>query len=206
MAVANLDRCDIAVLHGGFKFAIYQLGRDLVLERSMLEQLRDWWHAYVVKKIEPPLDASEAWGNYLAHKYPFNRGAILKVDENSHPALMRHVFNALNYADGIRDFKAKLTGAQNEVKAFLAESDGIVGPWGKITWRLCKDSTETRINFDKALELLAKMYSIPEIELTRVREQCMESVITKRGGRRFVAKRAKDADSPIPESAEFELT
>jgi putative phage-type endonuclease len=204
MAVANLNRCDIAVLHGGFKFAIYQLGRDRELERSMLEQLREWWNAYVVKKVEPPLDASESWGNYLAQKYPFNRGPIVQVDENSQPALMRQVFNALNYADAIRDFKKKLDGARNEVKAFIAENDGIRGPWGKITWRLCKDSTETRINFEKVLNHLAKAYSIPEIELTELREKYMESVVTKKGGRRFVAKRAKELfeTEMIPEARE----
>jgi putative phage-type endonuclease len=204
MAVANLDQCDIAVLHGGYKFAIYQLRRDLTLERSMLEQLRDWWHTYVVKKVEPPLDASESWGNYLATKYPFNRGPMVKLDANSNPDLMRHVFNVLNYGDLIRDSKAKLTGAQNEIKAFLAENDGVVGPWGKITWRLCKDSTETRINFEKVLEHLAKAHSIPETELTYVREKYMESVVTKRGGRRFVAKRAKDVAETemIPEAQE----
>jgi putative phage-type endonuclease len=203
MAVTDLDRCDVAVLHGGFRFAIYQLRRDLDLERSMIEQLREWWNAYVVKKVEPPLDASESWGNYLATKYPFNRGPVLKVDENSNPALMRHVFNVLNYGDLIRDSKTKLTGAQSEVKAFLAENDGIVGPWGKITWRLCKDSTATVINFEKVLAQLAILYKIPELEITELREKCMESVITKKGGRRFVAKRAKElAEQMAPELAE----
>lgn len=193
MAVANLDRCDVAVLHGGFKFAIYQLRRDLEMERSMIDQLRHWWDAYVVKKIEPPLDASEAWGDYLAQKYPLNRGPIVQVDENSQPALMRHVFNALNYADVIVNFKSRLEGARNEVKAFIADNDGIRGPWGKITWRRCKDSTETRINFDKVLATLQKRFGILDRELAELREQCMESVVTKKGGRRFIAKRAKDA-------------
>jgi hypothetical protein len=117
---------------------------------------------------------------------------------------MRQVFNALNYADAIRDFKKKLDGARNEVKAFIAENDGIRGPWGKITWRLCKDSTETRINFEKVLNHLAKAYSIPEIELTELREKYMESVVTKKGGRRFVAKRAKELfeTEMIPEARE----
>jgi putative phage-type endonuclease len=203
MAVANLDRCDVAVLHGGYKFAIYQLRRDLDLERSMIEQLRDWWHAYVVKKVEPPLDASESWGNYLATKYPFNRGPMIKVDENSDPAIMRHVFNVLNFSDVKKQTDKRIEEAKNAIKAFLAENDGLVGPWGKITWRLCKDSTATVINFEKLLHHVAKAYSIPEIEITELREKYMESVITKRGGRRFVAKRAKElAEEMVPEAQE----
>lgn len=203
MAVANLDRCDIAVLHGGFKFAIYQLRRDLDLEKSMIEQLRDWWHAYVVKKVEPPLDASEAWGDYLAQKYPFNKGPIVEVDENKNPELMRSVFNVLTHADLSKQMKTRLTEGQNQIKAFIAENDGIRGPWGKITWRLCKDSTATQINFDKLLEHLTKAYSIPEIEITELRERYMDSVVTKKGGRRFVAKRAKELETEmIPEAQE----
>jgi putative phage-type endonuclease len=204
MAVANLDRCDIAVLHGGFKFAIYQLRRDLDMERSMLEQLREWWNAYVVKKVEPPLDASESWGNYLATKYPFNRGPLVKIDENSNPDLMRHVFNILNFSDVKRQTEKRIEEAKNAIKAFLAENDGVVGPWGKITWRLCKDSTTTVINFDKLLKHLAKAYSISELEITELRERYMESVITKKGGRRFVAKRAKELveSEMVPEAQE----
>jgi putative phage-type endonuclease len=203
MAVADLDRCDIAVLHGGFKFAIYQLRRDLEMERSMLEQLREWWHAYVVKKVEPPLDASESWGNYLATKYPFNRGPMVKVDENSNPDLMRHVFNVLNYSEIKKTTEKRIEEAKNVIKAFLAENDGLVGPWGKVTWRLCKDSTATVINFEKLLAHLAKAYSIPEAVITSLRETHMESVITKKGGRRFVAKRAKElAEQTAPELQE----
>ena len=203
MAVANLDRCDIAVLHGGFKFAIYQLRRDLEMERSMLEQLREWWDAYVVKKVEPPLDASESWGNYLATKYPFNRGPLVKVDENSNPDLMRHVYNVLNFSDVKKQTEKRIEEAKNVIKAFLAENDGLVGPWGKVTWRLCKDSTATVINFDKLLEHVAKAYSIPAIEITELRERYMESVVAKKGGRRFVAKRAKElAEQTAPELQE----
>ena len=204
MAVADLDRCDVAVLHGGYKFAIYQIQRDLDMERSMLDQLRGWWADYVVKKVEPPLDASEAWGDFLAHKYPLNKGPILVVDATKQPDLMRHVNNVLNYAELIKNMKSKLEESKNQVKAYIAENDGIKGEWGKITWRLCKDSTETRINFDKLVEHLGEMYDIPENTIALLREKYMESVVTKQGGRRFVAKRAKElaAEIELPESTQ----
>jgi hypothetical protein len=118
---------------------------------------------------------------------------------------MRHVFNVLNFGDVKKQTETRIEEAKNQVKAFVAENDGIRGPWGKITWRLCKDSTGTRINFEKVLDQLAGRYHIPQREIVELREQYMESVVTKKGGRRFVAKRAKDADSPIPESAEMDL-
>lgn len=206
MAVADLDRCDVAVLHGGFKFSIYQLHRDLELERSLIDQLRGWWADHVVKRVEPPIDASEAWANFLAIKYPFNKGKILEVDENSHPAIMRDVYNVLNYGDMVKTVQGRLDLAKNAVRAFIAENDGIRGPWGKITWRLCKDTTRTEINFDQVLEQLAKRYEIPESEIADLREEAMETKVAKKGGRRFVPKRAKEVNEQmIPDSTQEEM-
>jgi putative phage-type endonuclease len=204
MAVADLDRTDVAVLHGGFKFSVYQLQRDRELETVIIDHLRQFWADHVLKGIPPPLDASESWGNYLATKYPFNRGPVIEVTENSHPELIRHVYNALNYAEGIKTFKQRLEEARNNVKAFIAENDGVRGPWGKITWRLCKDTTESRVNYEGLIDHLEKTYSISPMELVELREKFTESIVTKKGGRRFVAKRAKDAESPIPGSEDQE--
>jgi len=205
MAVADLGRCDVAVLHGGARFAIYQLRRDLELERSMIEQLRAWWNDFVVKKVEPPLDASESWGNYLATKYPFNRGPMIEIDENSHPQLMRHVNNSLNYAEMIRDFKTKLEASKTIIKAALGENDGVFGSWGKLTWRTCKDSTATVCNYEKLFRHLVRLFKISDKTESELVDQYMETIVTKTGGRRFVAKRAKDIDAAVPERVELIL-
>lgn len=201
MAVTNLDRCDVAVLHGGAKFAIYQLRRDLDLERTMIEQLREWWAAYVVKKVEPPLDASESWGNYLATKYPFNRAPMVEVTPAEYPDLMRHVYNVLNFQELMKDFKAKLELSRSAVKASLRENDGYFGPWGKITWRTCKDSTATVCNYEKLFRHLAREFKMTSELQDVLVDQFLETIVTKKGGRRFVAKRAKDIDQAIPELA-----
>lgn len=198
MSIANLGRCDVAVLHGGARFAIYQLRRDLELEASMVEQLRGWWSDFVVKEVEPPLDASESWGNYLAMKYPFNRGPLIEIRPADFPDLMRQVNNVLNYADAIKDFKSKLEAAKTAVKASLGANDGFFGPWGKITWRTCKDSTATICNYEKLFRHLAKEFKMTDQLQGDLVDQFMETIVTKAGGRRFVAKRAKDIDDSVP--------
>lgn len=200
MAITDLDRCDVAVLHGGYKFAIYRLRRDLDLEKAMLDQLRAFWHDYVLKRIPPPIDSSIAWTEYLAKMYPANRGEIVEVDPKEHVELMRHVHNCFNYADQIEVFTARLNEAKNRVKAFIGERDGIVGPWGKITWKLCRDTMSTTINFDHVLHELGQRYQIPEREIVELREAHMQSEVVKKGVRRFVPKR--DPNPAVPDEPE----
>src|SRR6266849_2791235 len=44
MAITNYDAWDVALLHGGARFNIYTINRDLELEKAMVEQLLNWWN------------------------------------------------------------------------------------------------------------------------------------------------------------------
>jgi len=118
---------------------------------------------------------------------------------------MRDVYNVLNYRDMVDQVTGRLEHAKNAVRAFIAENDGIRGPWGKITWRLCKDTTRTEVNFDQVLEQLAKRYEIPSSEIDDLREEAMETKVAKKGGRRFVPKRAKEVNDAIPDRSDDAL-
>jgi putative phage-type endonuclease len=198
MALTDLDRCDVPVLHGGAKFAIYQLHRDLVIERAMIEQLRGWWNDYVLKEVEPPLDASEAWGNYLANKYPHNRGPMLELTDEEHPELLRQVKNVLDLKEVIDHLKVRLELARSTVKAAIGNNDGLVGGFGKITWRRTKDSTARVCNYERLFLHLAREFKLTDDARDELIDQFMETLTTKTGERRFVATRAKDIDHAIP--------
>jgi len=198
MMVANLSKCDVAVLHGGAKFAIYQLRRDLELERTMIEQLRAWWSDYVVKNVEPPLDASESWGNYLATKYPNDRAPLLELKAEEHPELMRIVNHVFAYDMAAKDFKQKLEAAKTAVKASLGANAGYFGPWGRITWKTTANSTARVCNYEKLFLHLAREFKISDELRDDLIDQFLETVVTKAGGRRFTAKRAKEIDDAVP--------
>jgi putative phage-type endonuclease len=205
MAVADLGRCDVAVLHGGAKFAIYQLRRDLEMERYMIEQLRQWWADYIIPEVEPPLDASEAWGNYLATKYPYNRGPMLELAPGElaeNPELVRNLSNVFTFSELSRDVKTKLAEATNYVKRFIGEHDGIRGPFGQITWRMCKDSTARVCNYEKLFRHVAREFKMTDELQNSLIDQFLETIVTKAGSRRFVPKRAKDIDQAVPETDE----
>lgn len=195
MAIANLDACDVAVLHGGHKFAIYQLRRDRVLEESMIGQLLDWWNSYVVPQVEPPIDATEKWADYLATKYPFNRGPLIEVTDQTDPELMRQIWNVFNLRKLEKQIKEKLTAAKNAVKGAIGENDGLRGEWGKITWRLCKDSTASIINYERIFDHLSKELKLSPDLCENLRLQFTESIVTKQGSRRLTPTLAKEFEN-----------
>lgn len=53
MAVAGLDRWDVAVLFGGQRLEIYHLQRDFDLERMMLQVYEKFWHENVLGGVLP---------------------------------------------------------------------------------------------------------------------------------------------------------
>ena len=55
MAITQVDKADIAVLFGNADFRIYQLERDLEIEKGLLEKAEFFWKEYVQKDIPPPV-------------------------------------------------------------------------------------------------------------------------------------------------------
>lgn len=53
MALTNLQEWDIAVLLEKTEYRQYTLNRDLKIEQAMLDQCRNFWENFVMKKIEP---------------------------------------------------------------------------------------------------------------------------------------------------------
>ena len=54
MAITNVDRVDLAVLFGNSDFRIYQIARDIDLEKMVIEKAISFWQEHVLKEIAPP--------------------------------------------------------------------------------------------------------------------------------------------------------
>ena len=70
MAIEDFHAWDIALLHGGAKFAIYTLERDLATETALIELLLKWWERHVVADVPPELDGSDSARRYVLEKFP----------------------------------------------------------------------------------------------------------------------------------------
>jgi len=54
MAITNLDRVDLAVLFGNSDFRIYEIARDITLEKMVIQKATTFWQEHVLKDIAPP--------------------------------------------------------------------------------------------------------------------------------------------------------
>ncbi len=54
MAITNLDRVDLAVLFGNSDFRIYEITRDIDLEKMVIQKAEVFWQEHVLEDIPPP--------------------------------------------------------------------------------------------------------------------------------------------------------
>jgi putative phage-type endonuclease len=191
MAVLGWDRADIALLHGTRRFGIYTIERDLELEEIIIERLSYFWHNFVLRDIEPPVDSSPAWAEYIQRKFPHNRGEIVKVTAEENPevvAEVRHLLDCIQEAD-LRGEEAELL--KNRLKAFIADRDGLETPDGTITFRRCKDTMGDVTDWRGALTEISLAANFPTAEALKIVEKWTAKEVIKHGSRRFLLKPAK---------------
>ena len=138
MAIEDFDAWDLALLHGGAKFAIYTLNRNREVEIEMIGLLREWWERHVVADVPPPIDGSESATRYLANEFRRNaRPLELATAEEETLALELGRIRA-QFAE-LEDYKKLL---ENRIRQAIGDRDGIRGSFGKVTWKRTKDGTE----------------------------------------------------------------
>jgi putative phage-type endonuclease len=191
MAVLDYDVWDVALLHGGTRFAVYTIHRDKELEASMTEQLLDWWERYIVKDVPPDVDGSGAWKVYLRKKYPVNLLPIKQGDEET-----LNLVKKLEWAGVSAAACAAIEEeTKNRLKLLIGEHDGIQGEFGKITWKKTKDSesVDWELTHKDFLRTLAAKH--PELWLGELHEvhRTIQRIHTmpRQGTRRFLFQPAK---------------
>jgi putative phage-type endonuclease len=54
MAITGINKCDLAVLFGNSDFRIYEITRDLDLEKMIVQKAASFWSDHVLKDLPPP--------------------------------------------------------------------------------------------------------------------------------------------------------
>ncbi len=52
--LTNIDRTDLAILFGNADFRVYEITRDLELEKMVLERTISFWENYILTDTPPP--------------------------------------------------------------------------------------------------------------------------------------------------------
>jgi putative phage-type endonuclease len=177
MAIMDYSVWDVAVLHAGTRFGIYTLVRDAELEAAMVDTLLSWWDRHIVAGVPPDLDGTEAWRNFLHTKFPKETLGLKKL-EASESELVANLALVRAYEKSFKEQKARL---ENQLKEIIGEHSGVTSEYGRVTWKLTKDSKE--VDWHAAFDLMARKYrTLPEMQ-EELLKSCTE---VKPGVRRFL--------------------
>lgn len=137
MLVTGATECHVAVLFGHHTFRVYPLKRNEEFITSLRPILRDFWHDFVLAKVPPPLTGHPADARIVAEEHPDNDAFY----RNATPAQTQSVAALKAAADEEAAAAFKLEGAKNRVKDIIGDAMGLIGPFGRVTWKRTKDAT-----------------------------------------------------------------
>ncbi|HEX8838445.1 MAG TPA: YqaJ viral recombinase family protein [Candidatus Acidoferrum sp.] len=181
MAVCNVDCWDVAVLHGGARFAVYTLVRDKELEEMMIERLLTWWERHILGDTPPDVDSSEAWKVYVKRKFPEDLKPMATADVAADELLKQLAW----LRTGRAALEEMLGEIETRVKYRIGDHTGLKGHWGTATWKKTKDIH--RVNWQAALIQLAPL--VPHETMAKI----LQDVTTVEPGiRRLLFKERED--------------
>jgi putative phage-type endonuclease len=134
MMLTNIDRTDLAVLFGNADFRIYEITRDLELERMVLERAVSFWENHVLTDI-PPAAASES-----DYKTLFGKSTVSKsVEAPAETCELIKKLKALNeqidsYEQVVSSIKQSIMGQMQDAEVLTFHGQTLA------TWKAPKPS------------------------------------------------------------------
>lgn len=135
MLVTGATECHVAVLFGHHTFRVYPIRRNDEFLASLRPLLRSFWHDNYLARVPPPLTG-----------HPRD-AAIVQRDNPANDAMYRNATAA--QVQEVRLLKAaaeeeaaaayRLEAAKTRVKEMIGGALGLIGPFGRITWKRTKD-------------------------------------------------------------------
>lgn len=137
MGVTGVPLCDFAVLFDKDRFEVYTVAFSRELFEGLYEIAGRFWTDHVLKGVPPPPDATKRYGELIGKAFPSPKTKDLKAPT---PDLEKtiHQWAMIKEAQGILDKAQKFL--RSKICHFIAEDEGVAGPFGTITWKKTKDS------------------------------------------------------------------
>lgn len=151
MSALDCETYYVAALIGGSDFRIYQLDRDPLLERIMLERAEAFWHDHVLADVPPPIDGSASARAWLTLQHP---KPILNV-RSATPAEIATLEEYARFRNQQQAAKQQRDRLENQLRQAVGDAEGLTWPLGHFYWRATKASEETN------------WYELAQLELAR---------------------------------------
>lgn len=142
MDVAGVKFADVAVLIGGQDYREYRVMRDEEDAETIRSAVDSFWHDHVEAGLPPEVGVTDSPSVFAAHDH----GSGEYVQSDTTPTLVSRYLLAVDEKHRADD-EVKRWGAK--VREAIGDSDGIVCPDGRMTWRRYERSTFDRAAFDR---------------------------------------------------------
>lgn len=126
---------EIAVLFGHQDFRVYHIPRSQPFIDSLIQDMQDWWSAYVVTGTPPPVDGTAGAAAWLKDRYPTDSiPAVPATPEQGKLVqelqMLRETGTALLRAEEL---------VVQKLKESIGEYSGMYGSGWSITWKQNKE-------------------------------------------------------------------
>lgn len=128
LAVANLERADIAVLIGNNDFRVYSIRRELRLERLMLDLAKQFWDRNVIAKVPPPIKTVEDANVLFTSEAPGSQREAGKRELELIDLFEQARIQAIEAEREAQEFKAQLLACMGQAQD-LTHNGRVIASW-----------------------------------------------------------------------------
>lgn len=174
MMLTGTDRWDLAVLFGGNEYREYRIDRNQPLIDTMVDAGKSFWENHVLPGIPPEPQALDYEKANIRRLFAGKENDSMLVGDIEADKLAIQLQSVRATKDTIEKQESTLIA---KLQARIGYNAGVAGEWGKIYWKMAKDSE--KVDY-KAL--------VEEIRLSRpglVEELLPKYTSVKAGSRAF---------------------
>ncbi|HUS92198.1 MAG TPA: YqaJ viral recombinase family protein [Phycisphaerae bacterium] len=186
MILTGLQTWDVAALLGGQEYREYTLTADKELAEIMMTVAANFWARHVLGGVAPDPGGSEQTQQMIRRLYPKSIAEIRTATADECV-----VAEALRQAAILLDEgKEKHDALKSKLMVAMGQTEGLIGPFGRITWKSSKDSTA--VDKDAVIAELGRELAIRIGDKDRADQIITEihasHTTTKPGSRRFLPR------------------
>lgn len=130
LAISSVDYFVVGVLIAYEDFRTYTVERVPSLIDPLVEAEVEFWQQYVVPRVAPPIDDSDATAAYLKSRYPIDSGEVRAATPEEDAIIASLVQAKVDAADAGR----VVTLYESQLKSAIGDARSLVGTRTRATW------------------------------------------------------------------------
>lgn len=176
MAVADVNRADLAVLISGSDFRLYHFERSQQLEERIVALNEKFWVDHVLARIPPPVVGQD--NEWLKERFPSDNGEVLAFQALTEEAQELVQTYLATWKQRVAIVKEE-EDLQAQIRALMGSASSLTGQGFRIDWKQNQPGT--------AVDWKAVKAEVPEViaKFTRPRpgDRVLRPYLLKGGGR-----------------------